>query len=73
MNKLTDKEKRELLDDARSSQIRKDFENIEKLHREYIKKTFNTDDYIEFLTKINKNFNNAKRSFTKIEGPNFKL
>jgi hypothetical protein len=73
MNKLTDKEKRELLDAARSSEIRKDFESIEKLHREYVKKTFNADDYIEFLTKINENFNNVKRSFTKIEGKHFKL
>jgi Mg/Co/Ni transporter MgtE len=73
MNKLSDKEKRELLDDARSSEIRKDFEKMEKLHRGYIKRTFNADDYIEFLTKINKNFNNIKRPFTKIEGTNFKL
>lgn len=73
MSELTDKEKQELLDFARSSELRNDFEQIKENHEEYMRSSFNADDYIHFLSQMNTMLKHKRKPFKKIEGDNFKI
>ena len=73
MGELTDREKKELLDSAHSSKLRKDFRQIEERHNEYIKHSFTADDYIAFLNFTNAMINHKRKPFRKIQTGNFKI
>ena len=73
MSELTGKEKQELLDFAHSSKLRKDFEQIKEKREEYMRSSFNADDYIKFLCQINIMVKHKRKPFKKIEGDNFKI
>ncbi len=74
MAKLSDSEKKELLDVSRSSQLRHDM-RILKMNREYLVQNLPNalDEYIEFLNETNALIGHTPKSFKAITGEHFLL
>lgn len=74
MGKLSREEKKELIDLANSSKLKKDFQMLKKDQKTVSHNNeFSKDDYIEFLDFSNKLIAHKQKPFKKIKGNKFKL
>lgn len=74
MARISEEEKREWLEAAHSSSVKKDFENMRRNSRRFnAKKKCSADDFLRFLMFCDKFANHPQKPFKKMTGNNFIL
>lgn len=75
MDKFTEKEKQELLEDAKSESLRKDFQYLANNRFQFhtADGSIDTDKILHFLNEMNALANHTLKPFKKITGNNFRI